>query len=173
MRNVIVLDPTLKMDEVDIPYKSFIVMFSGKIIRRIKKEKGWSTVKAYNFVKVRFKFDPYIYKIMEDIIREEEPKIILNRNPTITFGSILLMKIRKVKKDSDDLTLAVPSAILPGLNADFDGDQLNNIGLNIKELETFFKGFDPQNMIINRVNNSIKLDLSALENLSLAIFSDH
>lgn len=83
------------------------------------------------------------------------------------------MKIRKVKKDSDDLTLAVPSAILPGLNADFDGDQLNNIGLNIKELETFFKGFDPQNMIINRVNNSIKLDLSALENLSLAIFSDH
>ena len=80
-RNVIVLDPTLKMDEVDIPYKSFIVMFSGKIIRRIKKEKGWSTVKAYNFVKVRFKFDPYIYKIMEDIIREEEPKIILNRNP--------------------------------------------------------------------------------------------
>ena len=81
MRNVIVLDPTLKMDEVDIPYKSFIVMFSGKIIRRIKKEKGWSTVKAYNFVKVRFKFDPYIYKIMEDIIREEEPKIILNRNP--------------------------------------------------------------------------------------------
>ena len=58
-------------------------------------------------------------------------------------------------------------------NADFDGDQLNNIGLNLKELEVFFKGFDPQNMIINRVNNSIKLDLSALENLSLAIFSDH
>ena len=36
---------------------------------------------------------------------------------TITFGSILLMKIRKVKKDSDDLTLAVPSAILPGLKS--------------------------------------------------------
>ena len=116
-RNVIVLDPTLKIDEVDIPYKTFVVMFSGKIIKRIKKDKDWSTVKAYNFVKVRFKFDPYIYKIMEDIIREEEPKIILNRNPTIVFGSILLMKIRKVKKDSDDLTLAVPSAILPGLKS--------------------------------------------------------
>ena len=36
---------------------------------------------------------------------------------TIVFGSILLMKIRKVKKDSDDLTLAVPSAILPGLKS--------------------------------------------------------
>lgn len=116
MRNVIVLDPSLKIDEVDIPYKTFVVMFSGKIMRRIKQEKGWSTVRAYNFVKTRFKFDPYIYRIMEDIIREEEPKIILNRNPTITFGSILLMKIRKVKQDSDDLTLAVPSAILPGLS---------------------------------------------------------
>ena len=116
-RHVIVLDPTLKIDEVDMPYKSFIVIYSGKIIKRIKQEKGWSTVKAYNFLKVRFKFDPYIYRIMEDIIREEEPKIILNRNPTIVFGSILLMKIRKVKKDSDDLTLAVPSAILPGLKS--------------------------------------------------------
>lgn len=116
-RHVIVLDPTLKMNEVDIPYKSFIVSFGGKIIRRVKQDKGWSTVKAYNFVKTRFKYDEYIYKIMEDIIREEEPKIILNRNPTITFGSILLMKIRKVKKDSDDLTLAIPSAILPGLKS--------------------------------------------------------
>ena len=60
-----------------------------------------------------------------------------------------------------------------GKNADFDGDQLNNIGLTLKELETIFKGFEPENMIINRVNNSINLDLSALENLSLSIFSDH
>lgn len=58
-------------------------------------------------------------------------------------------------------------------NADFDGDQLNSIALNLPETEEFFTGFHPQNMIINRVNNSIKLDLSALENLSLAIFSDH
>lgn len=55
---------------------------------------------------------------MKDIIEEEKPEVILNRNPTITFGSILLMKIRKIKPDSDDMTLAIPSAILPGLNAD-------------------------------------------------------
>nr|DAR89249.1 MAG TPA: hypothetical protein [Caudoviricetes sp.] len=33
---------------------------------------------------------------------------------TITFGSILEMRIRKVKKDPYDLTLSLPSAILPG-----------------------------------------------------------
>ena len=34
---------------------------------------------------------------------------------TITFGSILEMNIRKVKKDPEDVTLSIPSAILPGL----------------------------------------------------------
>nr|DAR07855.1 MAG TPA: hypothetical protein [Caudoviricetes sp.] len=35
-------------------------------------------------------------------------------NKTITYGSILKMKIRRVKNDPDDLTLSLPSAILPG-----------------------------------------------------------
>ena len=35
---------------------------------------------------------------------------------TITFGSILQMKIRRIKTDSNDMTLSIPSAILPGLN---------------------------------------------------------
>lgn len=36
---------------------------------------------------------------------------------TITFGSILKMKIRNVKTDSQDYTLAIPSGILPGLKS--------------------------------------------------------
>lgn len=35
---------------------------------------------------------------------------------------MLLMKIRKIKPDGDDYALSVPLSILPGLNADFDGD---------------------------------------------------
>ena len=114
MRNVIVLDPTLKIDEVDIPYQSFIEQFGGSIIKRICRDKGWTVTKASNYVSSKFMYDDYVYKIMCDIIEEDHPKIIINRNPTITFGSILMMKIRKVKRDSDDVCLAIPSAILPG-----------------------------------------------------------
>lgn len=171
-RNVIVLDPTLKIDEVDMSYKSFIVQFSGLIIKKIIKDKGWTIVKASNFLKSKFMYDEYIYGIMQEIVTERDVKFILNRNPTITYGSILLMKIRKIKPDSDDMTLAIPSAILPGLNADFDGDELNSLGLSLEELETFFKGFSPVNMLINRTDQTIKLDISPLENVSLAIFSD-
>ena len=171
-RNVIVLDPTLKINEVDMSYKSFIVKFSGQIIKKLIRDKGWTITKAHNFLKSKFQYDPYIHQLMNEIIAEFEPKIILNRNPTITFGSILLMKVRQIKPDADDMTLAIPSAILPGLNADFDGDELNSIAINLPELEDFFRGFDPQNMIINRTDETIKLDISATENISLAIFSD-
>lgn len=171
-RNVIVLDPTLKIDEVDVPYKSFIVQFKGHIIRRIIRDKGWTITKATNYIASKFTFDPYIYGIMCDIVREEEPKIIINRNPTITFGSILMMKIRKVKPDSDDVSLAIPSAILPGLNADFDGDALNSLSLTMEEFWELFEGFSPTNMLINRTNQEIRYDVSALENITLAILSD-
>lgn len=82
------------------------------------------------------------------------------------------MKIRRVKPDSDDMTLAIPSAVLPGLNADFDGDVLNTLALPLDEIAEMMSGFSPVNMLINRSTGSIRLDLSALENVSLAMFSD-
>lgn len=115
MRCVIVLDPTLKIDEVDIPYKAFIEQFKGKIVKYIIEDKGWSITKATNYVSSKFMFDEYVYDIMCRIVDDEAPRIILNRNPTITFGSILSMGIRQVKRDPTDVTLSIPSAILPGL----------------------------------------------------------
>lgn len=83
------------------------------------------------------------------------------------------MKIRRVKKDPDDLTLAIPSAILPGLNADFDGDVLNDLALTMEEFWELFDGFSPTNMLLNRTDESIKMDISALENITIAILSDN
>ena len=82
------------------------------------------------------------------------------------------MNIRKVKRDSDDVTLAIPSAILPGLNADFDGDVLNDLALTMEEFWELFEGFSPVNMLINRTDETIKYDVSPLENITLAILSD-
>ena len=102
------------MDEVDISYKAFVVQYKGDIIREIINDKGWTITKATNFLASKFMYDDYVYKIMCKIVKQGK-RIIINRNPTINFGSILEMKIRKVKKDADDVTLAIPSAILPGL----------------------------------------------------------
>lgn len=58
------------------------------------------------------------------------------------------------------------------LNADFDGDVLNTLALEMEEFWELFDGFSPQNMLINRTNESIKYDVSALENITIAILSD-
>lgn len=63
-------------------------------------------------------FDEKVYEIMQYIIEKEDTRILINRNPTLNFYSMLLMKVRKVKPDGDDYALSVPLSILPGLNAD-------------------------------------------------------
>ena len=70
--------------------------------------------KAYDKWKRSFKFDKHVYEIMMFIVKKDHPRILINRNPTLNFYSILLMKIRNVKKDDTDYTLSVPLAILPG-----------------------------------------------------------
>ena len=77
--------------------------------------------KAYYIWQNAYKFDNRIYEIMQFIVKREQPKILINRNPTLNYYSILLMSVRKVKKDINDYTLSVPLSVLPGLNADFDG----------------------------------------------------
>ena len=89
-RSVIILDPTLKLDEVDMPYKAFLEQYKGRIIKRIMKDKGWSLTKARNFLSERFNYDPYVYKVMCDIVDEEHPEIILNRNPK-PYGVVKLL----------------------------------------------------------------------------------
>jgi len=91
---------------------------------------------------------------------------------TITYGSILEMRVRKVKSNPRDCTLSIPSAILPGLNADFDGDILNSFNLPLEELWEIFADFSPMAMMINRTTGSIKFDMSGQENITVAIFSD-
>lgn len=52
-------------------------------------------------------------------------------------------------------------------------DVLNTLSLPMSELSEMFIDFSPVNMLINRSNGNIKMDISALENISLAILSDN
>ena len=57
-------------------------------------------------------------------------------------------------------------------NADFDGDVLNDLALTMEEFWELFDQFSPTAMLIRRTDETIGLDLSALENISTAILSD-
>ena len=125
-RNVICPDPTLRDDELDLSYHTFLELFKFKIIHYLMKINDISLQKAYSKWQKAYKFDNHVYEIMQYIVKKEKPKVLINRNPTLNYYSMLLMNIRSVKKDITDFTLSVPLSILPGLNAD-----LTNIGVRI------------------------------------------
>jgi hypothetical protein len=43
----------------------------------------------------------------------------------------------------------------------------------MEEFWELFNGFTPTEMCISRITGAIKMDISALENITLAILSDH
>lgn len=65
--------------------------------------------------------DQKIITILEGLIRDSDGiDVIINRNPTISLGSILAMKCIGIEYN---YTMSMPVSVLKGLAADFDGDK--------------------------------------------------
>ena len=150
-RNVIIPDPSLKVNELDMSYQTFRILFSNLIMYYLMKQDHIPLWKAYDRWKRSYVYDNYIYEVMKFIVDKRKPMVLLNRNPTLNYYSMLLMSIRQVKPDDTDYTLSVGLSILGGLNADFDGDILNMFAVMIPELQKLFRKFNPtERMIIDR-----------------------
>ena len=104
-------DPTLKDNEVDLSYHTFLEIFKYKIIHYYMKIYDTNLSTAYAVWKSASTFNEKIYKIMQYIVQQDDIRILINRNPTLNFYSMLLMKVREVKRDDCDYTLAVPLSI--------------------------------------------------------------
>ena len=124
-RNVIVSDPGLAADEIILSYISFLEMYKFEIIQKLASTQNITESHAYTeWYMGCIKFSEKIYKIIKLMIAQDSTYCLINRAPTIDHGSILQVKIVDVTKEIDDYTMAISLMILPGLNADFDGDNL-------------------------------------------------
>ena len=84
-RNVICPDPTLKVNEVDVSYNTFIELFKYKIIYYIMRlEDCTLSIAYYKWKQACLKFDESVYNIMVHIVHHERIKIVVNRNPTLS-----------------------------------------------------------------------------------------
>lgn len=71
---------------------------------------------------------------------------------SINIGSILLLQVKSVKEDFNDLTISVSNNILSKPNADYDGDVLNIIALLSNSQKLAFEKLKPSNLIIDSNN---------------------
>ena len=79
------LSGEFSMDEIVLPYVAGMELLKPVIIRKIKLLKKVNTYKASQiWSDGLLKFDKFLHKIMSDIIKSDNVRILLNRNPTLS-----------------------------------------------------------------------------------------
>lgn len=148
-RCVIVANPKLRIDEVTLPYSALVELLMQSIINILHKGYNMSMNDAYLYwYKAKLEPDPVVKKIIMTILQQSTSThrglpVLINRNPTISYGSILQMFCVGM---TDSYTMAVPLQILPLLAADFDGDVLNILYIiNQAFFQRSFEVFNPRN----------------------------
>lgn len=133
-RNVIISNPDLAADEIILSYISFLEMYKFEIIQKLASTQNITESQAYTeWYMGCIKFSEKIYKIIKLMIAQDLTYCLINRPPSIDFGSILQVKVVDVTKRVDDYTMAISLMDLPGFNADFDGDNLTITKLSTKD----------------------------------------
>lgn len=124
-RAVITLDSSLRCDEIDLPYSMLVIVYQFKIAHMLATRNNMTLEQACLFVKT-FTTHPQVIQCMDEIINNPKGAwAVILREPTDNLASICLCKIRQYKLDDNDDTMSITNECLAGLNADFDGDQLD------------------------------------------------
>lgn len=175
-RNVIaplVMRDGMRIDEVSMPYKTYLELYKKQLINLIVHTKGVSYVKAnLEWRKSTLKFTPSMYKYIQILNTKTKggQYILLNRNPTISVSSIVLLRIASIKTDYSDDTLQISNNILPGLNGDYDGDVLNIVPLFNRFLVETFKCFSPSRLMVDPNDGRFNSNFSLQKEQKLGIY---
>jgi hypothetical protein len=165
-RSVICLDASLEYDEVDIGYSTAYILYRGEIIKEIMDDKKIDIRQASDIY--YGKDQDYIWRMMCRFKDRTHPRLVLTRNPLINYQGISSSAIRDIRKDPSFMMLVLPLMVLPGFNADFDGDQMNMYKVPDTKYYSavqMFNKFNPRFFhAISRINNDVDIRLSALEN---------
>ena len=168
-RAVITLDISLNVDEVDLPLPMCITAYQYKLTHILSVRYNMTLEQAYLYVR-DYKIHPEVVNILQEIIDEEQWIMIL-REPTNNIASIEVSKIRKFKVNDD--TISLPPEPLPGLNADFDGDQLNLLFLGSQKdgIVQHFEAFH-YSCMTNYVNEKVDVSLMDWCDVCLGLMSE-
>ncbi len=192
-RSVIIGNPKLRIDEVRLSYNILVELLQQTIINILQKTQSLSYDSAYSiWNKVHYTKDERVYKIIEGLInnpRYEDDElskltnggvaksgipILINRNPTIGYGGILLMYVVGII-DAPNI-LEIPLQSLQMLGADFDGDVLNQLYIiNRAFYDSASRVLNPRNVAYisrndGKFNNAVNHNKDLLINLNSLLY---
>ena len=113
-RNVINVNPSLKMDEAGLPEKNAWSLYGNFIIRKLT-QRGMTPLQAAQEVD---KKSETAYKAMQEVVKERP--LIITRAPALHKYSVMAFKPKLIKGD----VLQLGPAVQGPFNADHDGDTM-------------------------------------------------
>lgn len=160
-RCVIRQNSQLRIDQVLLPYVELVRTLQQRIINILMRTYNISPSDAYDiWSRALATKDERVAEIIDTIIHSEPEglPVIINRNPTINYGSILQVFCVGY---TDTLTMSVSLQVLKLMGADFDGDVLNIMHIiNKAFFERSYVVFNPRNaMYISRINGKLNSDV--------------
>lgn len=126
-RAIIVPDPKLRIDTIKLPYAALVEVLQQTIVNILHKSYNITYSEAWDIWYLsQLEVNPRVVQIIQSIIENQDNgrgiPFIVNRNPSITYGSLQQMYCVGI---NFNYTMSVPIQPLPKWNADFDGDCLN------------------------------------------------
>jgi DNA-directed RNA polymerase beta' subunit len=152
IRGVVIPDITLRADEIDLPYTSIVNVLIYRITSIFAKRFHKPLEQSYLTVD-QHKYDPRVVEIVDELMHSGRYAMML-REPVNNIKSVGRFKIRKYKMH--DSTISIPLEVLTGLNADFDGDELDILNLE-ENTKDIFAEFELVSMY-NYIDNTIDFD---------------
>jgi DNA-directed RNA polymerase beta' subunit len=116
-RLVIVPDPKLRIDEIRLSYYSLVELLQQTIINILANSYNISYAKAYQiWYRSQLEQNPRVREIIENLIRANNGiNVLVNRNPSINYGSIMALRCVSI---NDDYVMSLPLQILSPFAAD-------------------------------------------------------
>lgn len=173
-RNIIIAgNEVLHANEMLICYASFIELYRYELINIYSKWKNCTLSEASSEVQIaKSHFNNEIYFIMKWMVDTHDLYLLVNRNPSINFGSFNRLRIAAVKPDIDDKTVTLNRRVLQTMGADFDGDQVNIFRVIGEVLnDKFNENMDPvRNLYISRINGRLNRGMTPAKDEAIGFF---
>lgn len=163
-----------RLNEVVLPYLCFLELYKYEILNLLcQMDKCTLDEADSRWNNASQTYDHKIYLIMKNLINKtiEGIKVLINRNPTLNYGSVLICKVVDVKDNYDDLCLELTIPILSCLNADFDGDVMNMVCIKDRKTAKKLEVFDPINLCVDKNNGKFNRKMNLVKDQLIGLCS--
>ena len=121
-------------DEIHVPWGTMMTLFAPQIKSVLYNQYNFNSKQVNQIMtKYQLKYHKLLDKVMTKLITDcVSPvtgkvgiPVLLNRNPTLKNGSIVMERITDFKRDVRDYSITTSGRIVACYNGDFDGDAEN------------------------------------------------